>query len=558
MSISRVAVVGAGILGVAAAREVATRFPDAAITVFDKAENVAAHQSGHTSGIVDSGLDQAPGSAEAELNRRGLELLIPYMAEAGVPYRECGQLLIAQNTDEAERLEEICARAEDNEVPGVRLLERHEMGAVEPAVRGVLGLFAPHAAVADFSALTAALASDVRAAGGTFRFGTEVTGFDTMSSEVRLRGRPIPADDSPAGDGVAAGESDEGDCGANTAGEQGDSGKDAVDDRGSRDDQVHDRDHRDYQVHDRDQRDDQVHDRPRTYRGEEGREPVIGIADELRDHFGQQDWFKQAESTLGEWTQKVSDAWANRDGSRLGDSGSRTGGAGSRAGDAPSGRSGSEARAEEVLGTFDIVIVCAGLQADRLAVAAGLDAEPRIVPFTSDFYRTPAADTEVVRGIIGSVPDPQAPFAENSIVRGLDDGLILGPNTFVSLGREAYDRHGFDLADITSTARSKGFWKFAAQTAKTAARGVKPMVSKTAFVEGIRRFVPELDPHVVAPGTRGVRAQAMTAEGELINELTMTRRGRLTVVRSVPKWAATSALSIAETIVDRAFENAAR
>ncbi|WP_216657117.1 FAD-dependent oxidoreductase [Brevibacterium sp. CT2-23B] len=541
MSISRVAVVGAGILGVAAAREVTKRFPDAEITVFDKAENVAAHQSGHTSGIVDSGLGQKPGSAEAKLTRRGLELLIPYMAEAGVPYRECGQLLIAQNTDEAERLEEIFARAKDNEVPGARLLERHEIGAVEPAVRGVLGLFSPHAAIADFSALTAALASDVRAAGGTFRFGTEVTGFDTMSNEVRLRGRPVPPEDSPAGEGAPAGESDQADRGANTAGDRVGSGKDAVDDRDRRDDQAHDRD----------QRDDQVHDRPRTYRGEEGREPVIGIADELRDRFGQKDWFKQAESTLGEWTQKVSDAWANRDGSRLGDSGSRTG-------DAPSGRSRSEAPAEEVLGTFDIVIVCAGLQTDRLAVSAGLDAEPRIVPFTSDFYRSPATDTEVVRGIIGSVPDPQSPFAETSIVRGLDDGLILGPNTFVALGREAYDRHGFDLADITSTARSKGFWKFAAQTAKTAARGVKPLVSKTAFVDGIRRFVPELDQNDVAPGARGVRAQAMTAEGELIDELTMTRRGRLTVVRSVPKWAATSALAIAETIVDRAFENAAR
>ncbi|MEY9258753.1 L-2-hydroxyglutarate oxidase LhgO [Brevibacterium epidermidis] len=548
MSISRVAVVGAGILGVAAAREVTTRFPDAEISVFDKAETVAAHQSGHTSGIVDSGLDQKPGSEEAKLTRRGLQLLIPYMAEAGVPYRECGQLLIAQNIDEAERLEEIYARATDNEVPGARLLERHEIGAVEPAVRGVLGLFSPHAAIADFLALTAALASDVRTAGGTFRFGTEVTGFDTMSNEVRLRGRPVPKDDPPAGDGAAPGEPDEDDRGANTADERGGSRENAVDDRDRRDDQVHHRDHRD----------DQVHDRPRTYRGEEGREPVIGIADELRDRFGQQDWFKQAESTLGEWTQKVSDAWANRDGSRSGDSGSRTGGAGSRDGDAPSGRSRSEAPAEEVLGTFDIVIVCAGLQADRLAVAAGLDAEPRIVPFTSDFYRIPATDTEVVRGIIGSVPDPQAPFTETSIVRGLDDGLILGPNTFVALGREAYDRHGFDLADITSTARSKGFWKFAAQTAKTAARRVKPLVSKTAFVDGIRRFVPELDPNAVAPGARGVRAQAMTADGELIDELTMTRRGRLTVVRSVPKWAATSALAIAETIVDRAFENAAR
>ena len=516
MSISRVAVVGAGILGVAAAREVTMRFPDAEVTVFDKAETVAAHQSGHTSGIVDSGLDQKPGSDEAKLTKRGLQLLIPYMAEAGVPYRECAQLLIAQNTDEAERLEEIFARAKDNEVPGARLLERHEIGAVEPAVRGVLGLFSPHAAIADFAALTAALASDVRAAGGTFRFGTEVTGFDTMSNEVRLRGRPVPADDATASS---------------------------------------------------DDRDEQVRDRPRTYRGEEGHDPVIGIGDELRDRFGQQDWFKQAESTIGEWTQKLSDSWSGRDdrrswGGRTGeergsarDDDRRTDGGRN---DAPHRDSSGRDAAEEVLGVFDIVIVCAGLQADRLATAAGLDAEPRIVPFTSDYYRIPATDTEVVRGIIGSVPDPQAPLTETSIVRGLDDGLILGPNTFVALGRESYDRRGFDLADISSTARNKGFWKFAAQTAKTAARGVRPLVSRTAFVDGIRRFVPEVDPNTVTSGPRGVRAQAMTADGELIDELAVTRRGRLTMVRSVPKSAATSALAIAETIVDRAFENTTR
>lgn len=556
MSISRVAVVGAGILGVAAAREVTMRFPDAEVTVFDKAETVAAHQSGHTSGIVDSGLDQKPGSAEAKLTRRGLQLLIPYMAQAGVPYRECAQLLIAQNTDEAERLEEIFARAKDNEVPGARLLERHEIGAVEPAVRGVLGLFSPHAAIADFAALTTALASDVRAAGGTFRFTTEVTGFDTMSNEVRLRGRQVPADDSSSGHGAAAEDSGD-DRSDGTAEGRGGPGEGTAghDERGEG------------AAGDRDDRDEQVRDRPRTYRGEEGRDPVIGIGDELRDRFGQQDWFKQAESTIGEWTQKLSDSWSGRDdrrswGGRTGeergsarDDDRRTDGGRN---DAPHRDSSGRDAAEEVLGVFDIVIVCAGLQADRLATAAGLDTEPRIVPFTSDYYRIPATDTEVVRGIIGSVPDPQAPLTETSIVRGLDDGLILGPNTFVALGRETYDRRGFDLADIGSTARNKGFWKFVAQTAKTAARGVRPLVSRTAFVDGIRRFVPELDPTTVAPGTRGVRAQAMTADGELIDELAVTRRGRLTMVRAVPKSAATSALAIAETIVDRAFENTAR
>jgi L-2-hydroxyglutarate oxidase LhgO len=500
MSISRVAVVGAGLLGLAAAREITRRLPDAHITVFDKADVVAAHQSGHTSAIVDAGLDQIPGTPAAELARRGVQLLVPYMAEAGVPYRECGQLLVAQNTDEAERLEEIFARAEDNEIPGVRLLERHEIRAVEPAARGVLGLFAPHAAVADFAALSQALASDVRGAGGEIRLSTEVTDFDVMSNEVRLRGRTVPVaeedDDGATSDG------------AGTGGE-----------RGASDSNI----------------DDEVRDRPRTYRGSEVHEPVIGIGDELRDRFGQQDWFKQAESTISEWTDKLSNSWSRGSGSHGADRESSAG-----------------KPAEEVLGTFDIVIVCAGLQADRLAAAAGLDEQPRIVPFTCDYYTARTTGAEAVRGIIGSVPDPTAPFAETAIVRGLDDSLVLGPNTFVSLSREADGKRGFDLGDIGSTARFKGFWKFAAQTAKSAAKGVKTVVSKSAFVDGVRRFVPELDAESVGAGTRGVRAQAMNDDGELIDDLTVLKRGRLTVVRSVPKWGATSALAIAESIVDRA------
>src|SRR5699024_200194 len=281
MSISRVAVVGAGVLGVAAAREVTNRLPAAEVTVFDKAETVAAHQSGHTSGIVDSGLEQTPGSTAAALARRGVQLLIPYMAERGVAYRECGQLLIAQDTDEAERLEQLFAQAEDIEIPGVRLLERQEIRAVEPAVRGVLGLYSPHAAVADFAALTEGLASDVRAAGGRIRLRTEVTGFDVMSNEVRLRGRTLPApsgtDDHDADSGPDAQDADSGE-GADTDGAG--------------------------------ERDDQGHERPRTYRGNETRDPVIGLGDELRDRFGQQDWFKQAETTIGEWTEKLTSSWS--------------------------------------------------------------------------------------------------------------------------------------------------------------------------------------------------------------------------------------------------------
>ncbi|WCE40540.1 FAD-dependent oxidoreductase [Brevibacterium sp. BDJS002] len=524
MSISRVAVVGAGIVGVALAREITSRFPDAEVTVFDKAERVAAHQSGHTSGVVDPALAAQPGSPEAKLAHRGVELLVPFVSERGIPYRECGQLLVAQNTDEADRLEEILARAEANSIPGVRLLDRKEMREIEPNARGVLALYAPHTAVTDFTALTEALASDVSAAGGTFRLSTEVTGFDVMSNEVRLRMRAAAPESH---DGVE----DDGDAGGDDA--AGSSDSEGRDESSSRDESS-----------ERSDIDDQVHEAPRTYRGDNTTGPVIDFRDELRSRFGSQDWFKQVEDTIG----NISDRFTNPASGRERPAPHERDRPAARERDRPDRAEGTE--------VFDLVIVCAGLQADRLAVASGFDDDPRIVPFTSDYYAVDAP-AEVVRGIISTVPDPSSPFSERSVVRGINDGLVLGPNTIVSLGRERYDKHGFDLGDMGSTVGFKGFWKFAAQTAKTAARGAKSAVSTSAFVEEIRKFVPAIDASAVRADSRGIRAQAIDAEGTLVDELRVTTRGRLTMVRSLPKSGATSALATAERIANQVFDGPA-
>ncbi|WP_231444986.1 FAD-dependent oxidoreductase [Brevibacterium zhoupengii] len=546
MSISRVAVVGAGIVGVALAREVTNRFPDAEVTVFDKAERLAAHQSGHTSGVVDPALAAQPGSPEAKLARRGVELLVPFVSERGIPYRECGQLLVAQNTDEADRLEEILARAEANSIPGVRLLDRKEMREVEPNARGVLALYAPHTAVTDFTALAEALASDVSAAGGTFRLGTEVTGFDVMSNEVRLRMRAAAPEshDDVAGDGDAVGSTDS-EGHDDSSGHSNSSGRDETSERSDID--------------------DQVHEAPRTYRGDNTTGPVIDFRDELRSRFGEKDWFKQVEDTIGSLSERFTNPTSGRErpGSQSGRPvgeperpTSESDGPATHERERPAARERDRPDRAEDTEVFDLVIVCAGLQADRLAVASGFDDDPRIVPFTSDYYAV-EAPAEVVRGIISTVPDPSSPFSERSVVRGINDGLVLGPNTIVSLGRERYDKHGFNLGDMGSTVGFKGFWKFAAQTAKTAARGAKSAVSTSAFVEEIRKFVPAIDATAVRADSRGIRAQAIDAEGTLVDELRVTTRGRLTMVRSLPKSGATSALATAERIANQVFDGPA-
>ena len=538
MSISRVAVVGAGIVGVALAREITSRQPGADVTVFDKAEHVGAHQSGHTSGIVDPALAAVPGSPEATFARRGVELLVPFVSERGIRYRECGQLLIAQNTDEADHLEEVLARAEANGIPGVRLLDRTEMREVEPNARGVLALYSPHTAVTDFLALAEALASDVSANGGTFRFRTEVTGFDVMSNEVRVRMRTAVAErsDSDADERDTGGDAD-----SNRSGRAEDSDADAVGSTSVGSSGVGSSADVDSDI------DDQVQGAPRSYRGGDATGPVIDFREELRNRFGEQSWYKQVEDTIGSLSDRFSNSgpgrgrsWGEADRRSPGQDGDRRG---------PAGHERERPATVEDTDVFDLVIVCAGLQADRLAVSAGFDDEPRIVAFTSDYYR---ADTsaEVVRGIVGNVPEPGSPFSERSVVRGVDGALTLGPNTFVSLGRERYDKYGFDLGDMGSTVGHKGFWKFAAQSAKTAARGAKSTVSTSAFVEGIQKFVPAVDASTVRPGARGIRAQAIDTQGELVDELRVETRGRVTMVRSLPRSGATSALAVAEHIAD--------
>lgn len=495
MSISRVAVVGAGIIGVALAREITRQLPDAEVTVFDRGPGIASAQSGHTAGIVHAGLDAEPGSLDATLARRGLELLIPYLVGQGLAYRECGQLVVAQDTDEVDRLDDLLTRAKANDVPGVRMVDRAEMREIEPAARGVQALYSPHTAITDFEAVTEALASEIRDAGGRFRFLTEVTGIDALSNEVRIRTRAVsPKDDS----GVSS------ESGYST----------------------------DLVVESDSDPDGEVHDRPRTYRG--GDDEAVAdasargglrgrLGDELRTRFGDKDWFKQAEDRI--------DGWSDRN--------------------RPTG-------AEVDAGTFDLVLVAVGLQSDRLAAASGLSADPRIVPFSTTYSRLDAPAAEAVHGIISSVPDPEEPFEETVLARTVTGGLLLGPNTHIALGRSDGSVGDIDLGDLGASFGFSGFWKFAKRNVRSAAEGVRSAASTSAFVERIRRYAPGLDTAGMAAGPKGVSGQTIDGKGELVTGLVVTARGRLTQVRNTPRAGATSALAIAEHVVTAALKSAGR
>jgi L-2-hydroxyglutarate oxidase LhgO len=383
-------VVGAGIVGLAVARRLGEVFTDAQVTVLDKEATVGAHQTGHNSGVVHAGVYYMPGSLKARLCRRGVELLLPYCAERGIAYEECGKLIVALNGSELERLDEIERRGSANGVPDLKRLDRAQMREVEPHVAGVSALHSPRTAIVDFPAVARAYADDVESGGGSLRLGFEVVAISRRAGELRVR--------------AAAGE-------------------------------------------------------------------------EL---------------------------------------------------------------------VFDRLLICGGLQSDRLAKLAGEDKEPSIVPFRGEYYRLVAARAGFVRGLIYPVPDPAYPFLGIHFTRRVDGGV----DAVLAFAREGYTRTDFSFADLTETLMSAGFRKFARRHWKIGAREMWGSLSRRAFVALAREYIPQLTVADVEPAPAGVRAQAIDRDGSLVDDFRITQVDGIVLVRNAPSPAATSSLAIAEYVVD--------
>lgn len=392
MTTRRVAVVGGGIIGVATARELLRGGTADEVVLFEKEASVAAHQTGHNSGVVHAGLYYEPGSRKATLCRRGVTLIESYVAERGIPFDRCGKVVVAQDEAEVERLQAIRRRAEANGVPDVRLIGPEELRRIEPHAVGLRALHSPATGIVDYIALTRALADDVAAAGGELRLRTEVR-------ELR-----------------------------------------------------------------------------------EGDATVTVVTDTAVE-------------------------------------------------------------------TFDLVVSCAGLQSDRLARRSGEARQPVIIPFYGDYFLLDGQARDLVRGLIYPVPDPRYPFLGVHLTRRVDGEVMLGPNAFLSLGREAYSRGLVDLPDLAETLGTAAFWRFASRNVPAAVRESRTAFSAKRFVEEARRYVPAVEHSDIRRGPRGVRAQAVNPDGTVVDDFVFGDGRRLLQVRNAPSPGATSSMAIAEFLV---------
>lgn len=180
------AIIGAGIVGLATARELQRRHPGVRVAVVEKEESVARHQTGHNSGVVHSGLYYAPGSLKARTCVAGAAALARYCEEHQLPFERCGKVIVARNQDELGSLQELHRRGVANGVGPLSLIGRDRLREIEPHVEGLGALHSPSTAIVDYVQIAKSLSAQVRAAGGMILTAHEVVAVRDLPSGVAL------------------------------------------------------------------------------------------------------------------------------------------------------------------------------------------------------------------------------------------------------------------------------------------------------------------------------------------------------------------------------------
>jgi L-2-hydroxyglutarate oxidase LhgO len=191
-------------------------------------------------------------------------------------------------------------------------------------------------------------------------------------------------------------------------------------------------------------------------------------------------------------------------------------------------------------------IVCAGLQADRLAgrAAGGV----RVVPFRGSWFIVAAESSAQVRGSIYPVPDPRLPFLGVHVTRRIDGQVWAGPNAFLALSRSAYRPWAVNARDARQALGFPGLWRFAARHLRTVRTELTRDLSKAAYTRALARYLPAVTAKDLSRGPMGIRAQAMSTDGKLLDDFVIRRADRVLHVLNAPSPAATSSLAIGEVL----------
>lgn len=392
-----IAIIGAGIVGLATALKIQEKSPEKKIVIIDKESDVAAHQTGHNSGVIHSGLYYKPGSLKATNCITGYNMLVDFCKQNEVPYELCGKVVVATSKEEIPLLNGLFTRGIANGLEGLKMLDKEELKEREPYVNGMEGFFVPQTGIVDYAVVAEKMKVLLLEKDIVFAFGAEVTKIETNTSSVNI---------------IAGGE--------------------------------------------------------------------------------------QYEASQ--------------------------------------------------------LINCAGLHSDKIAALSGDNPGIKIIPFRGEYFKLKPEKEHLVKNLIYPVPDPNFPFLGVHFTRMKKGGVEAGPNAVLAYKREGYKKSDISLSEFLETLGWPGFQKVAKKYWKTGLGEFYRSYSKAAFTKALQRLLPEIQASDLVKGGAGVRAQACDRDGGLIDDFLIHQTDRVINVLNAPSPAATSALSIGESVADLALK----
>ena len=394
-----VVVVGGGIVGAATFYKMQKRFPDKVMLLIDKMPSLAAHQTGHNSGVIHSGLYYKPGSLKAENCVKGRHELVRFAKEHHVPHDVCGKVVVAANASEIGSLNKIHGLGLENKIEGIELINSDQLRDIEPECRGEAALWVPCTGIIDFVSATKKMV------------------------EVALGIQPLSA---------------------------------------------------------------------------------VHLSEEVLD------FTPEGEGTLV-----------------------------------------TTSKAKYVT---KHLIVCGGLQADRLAKKDGVKLREKVVGFRGDYYELNDHAKHKIRNLIYPVPNPDFPFLGVHFTRMTNGEIECGPNAVFTFKREGYGKTDFNLRDTADALGYSGTWKLFFNNVSFGINEYRRAFSKRLFLKTLQHLVPSLTMDDLRPGRSGVRAMLLNQQGDTGDDFRIETTDRSIHVLNAPSPAATAALAIGDYVADRYIE----
>jgi L-2-hydroxyglutarate oxidase len=199
----------------------------------------------------------------------------------------------------------------------------------------------------------------------------------------------------------------------------------------------------------------------------------------------------------------------------------------------------------------EFLINCGGLYSDKLTKLAAGTAPAQIVPFRGEYYKLKPVAWHLCRALIYPVPDPSFPFLGVHFTRMISGGVECGPNAVLAFGREGYRLTDVNTGELLETLRYPGFRKLVVKYWKTGFAELWRSASKMAFVKALQKLVPDIRAEHLEPAPAGIRAQALAPDGSLVDDFSFHETRRIINVINAPSPAATSSLSVGNTIVEK-------